>query len=69
MSLHSNLNSPLLFVIWCGCFSTFLDTVFFVFDNIWIQHSPILPRPVGGETKPYIDQGGPKLWVWNIKNI
>ena len=35
-----------------------LETVPFVADHLWTQYSPIYPVTVGGETGPYIEQGG-----------
>ena len=37
---------------------TLLETVPFVFDHLWTQDSPIIPLTFGGQTGPYIDQGG-----------
>ena len=47
-------------------FSTLLETVPFVFEQLWTQDSPIFPLTFGGKTGPYIDQGGSTLKVLNF---
>ena len=46
-----------------GVFPILLETVFSGLGHLWTQDSPMFPLTVGGNTGPYIDQGGLTLNV------